>query len=408
MAERYVIAGVAHVRSAWFAEVASWASGGAAALDFMKCVSVAELRARIRAGVTISAALVDASISGIDRDLLSVASNAGVAVIVVADPRVSRDWQAIGAAAVLPPTFTTEQLLTTLASNARPLPDHSIRAAMDAMDPAPEPGFRGNVLAVCGRGGAGTSVIAMALAQGLAASNPSVCLADWTLNGDLAAYHDAIDVIPAVPELIDAHRTASPSRSTTESMLHDVESRGYSLLLGVRRVNDWAAMRPRAVTAALEGLASCYRWTVCDITADLESESDTGCVEIEDRHSLAHSALAAAELVIAVGAPTMKGVRDLVILTSDLVDAGVPADRILHVVNRAPRSGRARSEICSALAELSEHDVTRTPLFLPERRQLELIHRCSERIPDHLAVPLTRAVTALVGSSPVLDGITAA
>jgi len=408
MAERYVIAGVAHVRSAWFAEVASWASGGATALDFMKCVSVAELRARIRAGVTISAALVDASISGIDRDLLSVASNAGVAVIVVADPRVSRDWQAIGAAAVLPPTFTTEQLLTTLASSARPLPDHSIRAAMEAIDPAPDPGFRGNVLAVCGRGGAGTSVVAMALAQGLAANSSSVCLADWTLNGDLAAYHDAIDVIPAAPELIDAHRTASPSRSTTESMLHDVEARGYSLLLGVRRVNDWAAMRPRAVTAALDGLASCYRWTVCDITADLESEADTGCVEIEDRHALAHSALAAAELVIAVGAPTLKGVRDLVVLTSDLVDAGVPAKRIQHVVNRAPRSGRARSEICSALAELSHHDVGQSPLFLPDRRQLELIHRCADRLPDHLTVPLTRAVTALVGPSRVLDGITAA
>ena len=363
MEERFVIAGVAHVRSRWFAEVAAWASGGAAAIEFVKCVSTAELRARIRSGITISAALVDASVSGVDRDLVSVANDAGVAVIVIADPRVTRDWRALGAAAV----------------------PESIPA-----------GFAGNVVVVAGRGGAGASVVAMGIAQGLAVGDPSVCLADWTLNGDLATYHDAQDVIPALPELVDAHRLAAPPRSVVDAMLHDVDARGYALLLGVRRTRDWAAIRPAAARAALSGLTSSFRWTVCDITADLESEADTGSVDIEDRHALAHVALEAAELVVTVGLPTLKGVRDLIVLIGDLVDAGVPSERIQVVVNRAPRSARARAEITAALADLSPHPPDRSPVFIPERRGLELVHRCGDRLPDQLTVPLARAVRSLV------------
>jgi len=396
MEERFVIAGVAHVRSRWFAEVAAWASGGAAAIEFVKCVSTAELRARIRSGITISAALVDASVSGVDRDLVSVANDAGVAVIVIADPRVTRDWRALGAAAVLPPAFTTEDLLTTLASTARSLPDHSIRTAADAVPESIPAGFAGNVVVVAGRGGAGASVVAMGIAQGLAVGDPSVCLADWTLNGDLATYHDAQDVIPALPELVDAHRLAAPPRSVVDAMLHDVDARGYALLLGVRRTRDWAAIRPAAARAALSGLTSSFRWTVCDITADLESEADTGSVDIEDRHALAHVALEAAELVVTVGLPTLKGVRDLIVLIGDLVDAGVPSERIQVVVNRAPRSARARAEITAALADLSPHPPDRSPVFIPERRGLELVHRCGDRLPDQLTVPLARAVRSLV------------
>ena len=133
MDERYVIAGIANARSSWFAEVASWASSGVAAVEFMKCVSVAELRARIRVGVAMSAAVVDASTAGVDRDLLTVATEAGIAVIVVADPRVARDWRSLGAAAILPPAFTTDDLLTTLTLTAQPLGERPVRSAGDVV-----------------------------------------------------------------------------------------------------------------------------------------------------------------------------------------------------------------------------------------------------------------------------------
>lgn len=400
MDERFVVAGVAHVRSSWFAQVAAWASGGVSVIEFVKCVSVAELRARIRAGVAFSAALVDASVSGVDRDLLTVAAEAGISVIVIADPRGSRDWRALGAAAILPPAFTTDDLLTTLEATAVPVGERTVRSAADVVaEPAATSLFRGNVVAVCGRGGAGTSVVSMALAQGFGVAHGSTCLADWTLNGDLAAYHDAADVIPAVPELVDAHRTAVPERHTIEAMLHQVEPRHYALLLGVRSRRDWVALRPNAVAATLASLAAMFRWTVSDITADLESESDTGSTEIEDRHALAHSAIDAADLVVAVANPTLKGVRDVVGLIDDLGRLGVASQRIQVLVNRAPRSPRVRAEVTRAISDLSQSTPERSPIFLPERRGMELLHRCADRLPSQMTMPLASAIAAIV--SPV-------
>jgi len=404
MDERFVVAGVAHVRSSWFAQVAAWASGGVSAIEFVKCVSVAELRARIRAGVALSAALVDASVSGVDRDLLTVATEAGIAVIVVADPRASRDWRALGAAAILPPAFTTDDLLTTLGATATPVGHRAVRSAADVVaEPPLANWFRGNVIALCGRGGAGTSVASMALAQGLGATYGSTCLADWTLNGDLAAYHDAVDVIPAVPELIDAHRTAVPERHTIEAMLHHVESRHYALLLGVRSRRDWVALRPNAVAATLASLCGMFRWTVCDITADLESESETGSTEIDDRHALAHSAIDIAHLVVVVATPTLKGVRDVVGLIDDLGRLGVATARIQVLVNRAPRNPRVRAEVTRTISDLSQSTLERTPIFLAERRGMELLHRCADRLPSQMTVPLATAIAGIISPTALVQ-----
>ena len=71
---RYVVLGLAHVRSPWSTEVARWATAGSVPVEFVKCVSVEELRARLLSGRPHSAALLDGRLAGVDRDLLDLAA----------------------------------------------------------------------------------------------------------------------------------------------------------------------------------------------------------------------------------------------------------------------------------------------------------------------------------------------
>jgi hypothetical protein len=65
------------------------------------------------------------------------------------------------------------------------------------------------------------------------------------------------------------------------------------------------------------------------------------------------------------------------------------------VINRAPRSPRARAALAGSIASLSGDAAPATsPLYVPERRGLELVHRVGAHLPDALADPLAAAVLA--------------
>ncbi|MDQ1375241.1 MAG: hypothetical protein QOJ09_2579, partial [Actinomycetota bacterium] len=66
-AERYVVLGLGLPRSPWFSAVAHWATAGSIPIEFVKCVSVEDLGARLRSGRRFSALLVDAGMPGLDR-----------------------------------------------------------------------------------------------------------------------------------------------------------------------------------------------------------------------------------------------------------------------------------------------------------------------------------------------------
>lgn len=80
-AERYVVLGLAPARAAWFRDVARWATSASLPLEFLKCVSAEELRARLASGRPISAVLVDAGAPGADRDLCDTVRLAGPYIV---------------------------------------------------------------------------------------------------------------------------------------------------------------------------------------------------------------------------------------------------------------------------------------------------------------------------------------
>jgi hypothetical protein len=399
-AGRYVVLGLAQARSPWFRAVAQWSNSGSLPVEFVKCMSAVELRAHLASGRAFSALLVDGALPTLDRDLVDSATEAGCAVIVVDDVRVTRDWTALGASAVINPVFERKDLLDVLVVHAAPITRGD--AVPGADEALPRAGWRAQVAMVCGPGGTGASTVAIALAQGLAEDvrfGGMVLLADLALHAEQALLHDARDVVPGVQELVDAHRTGRPSVDEVRTFTFDVEERRYQLLLGLRRARSWAAVRPRAFAAAFDSMTRGWRALVCDTDADLEGEDDGGSVDVEERHLLARTVAASADVVFAVGRPGMKGVHSLVRVVGELLDHDVPAERIVPVFNRAPKGGRARAELASATASLLHGRPVAadlpSPIFLPERRVDEAL-RDGVRLPSSLSAPIAGAFTAVV------------
>ena len=393
---RYAVLGLAGVRAVWFREVGRWSTAASIPVDFVKCVSTEELRARLGGGRAFSAVLVDAGVTGLDRDLIDATLETGAAIFVVGDGRNVRDWIALGATAVLPEDFHRGELMDELERHGRPLDQTEATSAPSAAE-RPRGSWSGRLVAVTGGAGAGASVLSMALAQGLAADpryTELTLLADLALDADLAMLHDARDIIPGLQEMVDAHRTGTPGQADLRAMVFDTEPRGYHLLLGLRRHRDWAFLRQRAVVATLDSLVRSYRIVVADTDPDLEGEEETGSIDVEERNVLARTTIQRADLVVAVGRSTMKGVHDLLRVTNDLVSFGVDPERILPVLNMAGRAGRGRAEVTSALGELLRpiSPLIPTAVHVPERRRLEEVLRDNVALPQPITQPISAAV----------------
>ncbi len=401
-AGRWVLLGLARPRAPWFREVALLATSGSIPAEFVKCLSPDELRTRLGAGRPWSAVLVDGGLPAVDRDLVRVAVGAGVPVLVVADPVTPRDWTTLGAAAVLPWAFGRGELLGALRQHAPLIGRRDV--APRSASPRADGGWRGRLVAVTGAGGSGTSTLAAAAAQGLAGrpgNTGAVLLADLCLRSEQAMLHDAVDLVPGLTELVDAHRGGARSADEVRSFVFTVDDRGYHLLLGLRRHRDWTVLRPGAVEAAILGLGRAYRTVVADVDADLEGQDEVGSVEVEERNVLARTTLPLADTVLVVGTPTLKGIHGIVRVVTDLAGHGIEPGRLLPVVNLAPRSPRDRARIARAIADLCAPVLPAGQrlagcAFLPWRRRVEDAHRAGGPLPGALADTLAGAIGALL------------
>jgi hypothetical protein len=389
--ERWSVIGAASARASWFAQLARWSTSGVLPVDLTTCLSSEQVRQRIGSH-PYSAALLDGGLSGIDRDLLADCARAGVAVIVVRDGRVDRDWRALGAAAVLDGDFEPDELTELLARNAREV--QPTVALADLID-LPSTASPAPLVAVTGAPGSGRSTVAIAIAQGLAADPArDVVLADLCLRADQAMLHGTDDVIPALTELVDAHRMGRPLPSGVRDLTWRVDGRRYRLLLGLRRHRDWAAL-------SIASLTGSFGTVVADVDGDVEGQRETGSIEVEERNHLARTTVASASVVVVVGRATMHGVAGLVRTIGDLAAFGVPVERMVPVLNGSPRSPRRRAEMVRAVTELAQPmlgrvDVLAPPLHVPWRPGVERALRDGVALPSALANPAAAAVAAVL------------
>ena len=405
--ERFVVLGLAHVRSSWFRDVGRWSTNAAAPIDFVKCVSAEELRSILDSGRAISAILIDSGLPAIDRDLIERARTIGAGVIVVDDGRVRRNWQELGVEALLPADFDRDDLLDALETHSTPIraADHSLVG-----DPSSGDMWRGHLVAVTGAGGVGTSTVAMAIAQGIAhdpRNRGLVALIDLALNADQALLHDAGDVAPGLQELVEAHRAGTPAVHDLHDFLFDVERRGYSLLVGLRHHRDWTVIRPKAFAAALFNVQRAFRFVVADIEGDLEGEDSTGSMDVEERNLLARHTAVRADVVVVVGSCSIKGLRALARTTHELRALGVDATRMIAVVNRAPRNPRLRADISRTIAELADDPNIANPIFVSERKRIDQCVRDNSPLPDAVCQPIANAVAHTLDHTPRNIGLDA-
>lgn len=425
MSARFVVLGLARPRTPWFSEVGRWATSGSAPIEFIRCVSREEVAANLASGRGYSALLIDGASLELDRDLVEDLRQAGSPTIVVEDRSVSRDWPSLGVLAVLPADFSRTDLVLALDTHATPLDGRAATVAArrvgdEAAGGAAEPA--GRWISVVG-GGSGTSVLAMALAQafGDREGDGRVVLTDLALDADQAMLHAAPDIVPGLSELVELHRAARVSPEQIRELTFTVDGRRYELLLGLRRHRDWAALRPRATDAALDGLSRAFPVVVADCDGDVEGEADCGSVDVEERNGLARAALRRADAVVVVGTAELTGLHALVRTMARLRQFGIETPRLVPVVNRAPRSARARAEVARAVGSLTGGAGSgggggsggsgtggggvAGPLFVPSVRRLDAVLRDGGRLPDQLGLRLAGAVAAVLDAlGPVRPG----
>ena len=130
---------------------------------------------------------------------------------------------------------------------------------------------------------------------------------------------------------------------------------------------------------------------MADVTGDVEGEAEGGSVDVEERNHLARSAVLQSSVVVAVGAPGMKGIHSLAGLVRSLTGIGVSAARIVPVVNRSPRNPRG---LAALLAQSESGAALAGPVHVPERKLEDFLRDCNP-LPAAVVEPLVRAVRAV-------------
>ena len=398
MNARYVVLSAARPRAAWFTNISQWAHSDALPIELVKCVGIDELLVRAESSRAFSAAVIDAGLSGLDRDAIARLHARSIAIVVVDDIRVQRDWRALGAESVLSSDFERADLLAALSESAPVVPN--VRMAVDLeVQAATASPLRGSIIAVVGAGGSGTSTVAMSIAQAFgrwspAPHRPTTVLADFCLQAEQAMLHDTQRVTPGLQELVDAHRGETLDPDHIQHMCFNVEGRGYDLLIGLRRRRLWNTLRPVACQQALQGLAAAYATVVLDVDEDLEGEAESGSADLEDRNVLARTAIRGADHVVAVGPASLKGLNGLCRLINDLRDFGVDESVIQPVINMAPKAPKARAGYTKALADLLDENSPAPPIFLPFDAVDEAV-RAVAPLPHSVVGPFEAIVTLL-------------
>ncbi|MEX1218714.1 MAG: hypothetical protein WEA11_09385 [Acidimicrobiales bacterium] len=389
--EHFILLGVARPRTQWLTDIGQWSTSSMLPIEFIRCVSVDEVRARLLTDRRHSAVLLGEDCAGVDRDVLEAARDAKCAPIIVSSGIVRRDWKALGAAGVVVQPVTPTSLMAVLREHA-----FGIERRTMTTDPNPtsEVSPIGRLITVLGGGGTGTSTTAMALAASFAQTH-NLGLLDASLHGDQARLHDLGDVVPGLQELVDLHRVANPNQDEIRAHFWFSPTHGYRVLPGLRRHRDWTSLRRRAALSALTSARRCFDIIVADTDADLEGEAQTGSIDIEDRNLLARELARDSDLVVLTARPGVVGISRAIQIVLDLVELGVETNRILLVVIGAPRSTRARSEFNRTFLGLCREALKEqslpTPVLIPMRRDVEPFIHDSAPPPRSVVSAITAA-----------------
>ena len=408
-AERYVVLGLAHARAPWFGEVARWATSAALPVEFVKCVSLEELRARLALGPGL--------LGGARRRRACPASTAtsptwpappGCAVLRRRRrPGAAATGSALGAVggarrrASAGPTCSTPSPTTPARSAAarrprgrpcRPAPAAAGRAAS-----SPSPARRG----------AGASTVAMAAGPGARRRppprRPRRCSPTSPSTPTRPCCTTPATSCPALQELVDAHRVGhAVARRRPVAHLRRRRPRLRRCCSACAATATGRPLRPRAVEAALDEPAPRLPGRR---RRRRPRPRGRGPVRLGRRRGPQRRSPAPRSpprrRVVVVGAPGVKGVHALVRVLERPARARRrrrPASCRSSTARRAARGPGPRSPGRSPTlaGEAGRRRPARLTALLPERRRLDDLVRDGRRLPSSLAGPVTAVTTSLL------------
>jgi MinD-like ATPase involved in chromosome partitioning or flagellar assembly len=351
--------------------VAAFAAGTHGVRIARRCVDVVDLLAAAAAGQG-RLALVDAGLRRLDADAidrLRAAQVIPIGVMPRGDAEAEDRLRAAGVTHLVPadadPAVAASVIVDALRSSAE---GDDIRAARTFGDPStsmamppgaaapPPPGDpvrTGSLVAVWGPTGApGRTTVAVGLADELARRGDPTLLVDADVYG--ATIAATLGLLDESPGLAAACRQAGNRRLTPAALaaLSWQLSPQLRLLTGLPLAQRWPELRPAGVEAVLDTARSLADFVVIDCGFCLETDEELSFDTLAPRRNGATLAvLAAADLVLVVGAADPIGMQRLVRGLAELRDLGIERSVwvVLNRVRRGAVPGNPHVELTAAL-----------------------------------------------------------
>ncbi|MFD1507383.1 hypothetical protein FE374_13680 [Georgenia yuyongxinii] len=261
----------------------------------------------------------------------------------------------------------------TPATDDAPQPDDA-RKPGDARKPdyARKPDdAAGRLVVVWGPPGApGRTTVAVTLAAEMARLRPGALLVD--ADTEAPSVTQVLGLLDDSSAIAVAARHASHGRldPATLGRLCPIVDDDLRVLTGLTRADRWRELPGAALEVVWETARRVSPWSVVDVGAGLGDDAGFDPVYGPQRHQAATSALAAADVVVVVGAGEPVGMRRLVMALSDLADRAVlrPDVERVVVVNRVRPSAAGPHPTRSILEALTRFAGVTDAVLVPDDR----------------------------------------
>lgn len=306
-----IIAAAGHIE----ARVAQVIDGASGLRVVRRCADLAEATAAAGAGVGSVVVLSDQPF--LTRSVLADLARSNVAVVgVPTTPEAGDQLELIGIREIVAPHEVDRALASAVGRAVGAL---AATDTVSAQLPVTEVGAplsapEGRVVAVWGPTGApGRTTLAVNLAGELAATGTSALVVDAdTYGGAVAQACGLVDEAPGLAAVARAAQHGSLDRATVDHYALEVSPR-LRVLTGITRPERWTELPGAALDEVWRGARVSAEVTVVDCGFGLESDEDLAYdTRAPQRNGATLSALAAADVVIAVGTAEPLGIQRLV------------------------------------------------------------------------------------------------
>jgi MinD-like ATPase involved in chromosome partitioning or flagellar assembly len=400
----------------WEAPLVTGLERSAAGVQVVRrCADLSELLSAAAAGLA-RAVVLSADLQRLDRQAVGQLIGAGVAVVGLANPgdsAAAHRLTNLGVTRVLPADTPTEEIAAAVTAAVAELTQHQVAQARlgiadpsAAVPPAP-PGRRtrpparprpqGRVITVWGPIGApGRTTIAVTLAAELAASGQDTLLIDADTYASSVA--QSLGLLDESAGLAAAARAANQGGLDVGRLaeLAPLVADRLRVLTGLPQSRRWPELRTGALEVVWQHARGLATWTVIDagfgLEADEELMFDTTAPR---RHGATLSALAAADLVLAVGCGEPIGLQRLLSGLHDLaeaVPAGLPVRVVVTRVRDDAVGGTAQDRIRGALNRYA--GVADAVLVPDDRATLDAAMLAGRSLTEHAPSSPARRVVA--------------